>query len=118
VAQQLFVANGSAVSGNFDLGIYDAAGTRLVSIGSTAQSGTTALQAATISPVPLSPGLYYFGLALDNTSGAVLGHTSNAGRATGARMLASAFPLPARAAWGAESSSAFWYCGLATRGFV
>jgi hypothetical protein len=118
VAQQLFLVNGGAVSGNFDVGIYDAQGTRLVSLGSTAQSGTTALQAAAIASLQLAPGLYYLGLALDNTTGAVLGHISNAGRATGARMLASAFPLPARAAWGAPTSSNYWYCGFATRGFV
>src|SRR5574343_386960 len=39
----MFVANGSTASGNLDLGIYDERGTRLVSSGSTAQSGTSVI---------------------------------------------------------------------------
>ena len=36
--------NGTAVAGNIDVGISDESGNRLVSAGSTAQSGTSALQ--------------------------------------------------------------------------
>src|SRR5690349_17282906 len=41
---KMAVNNGSAVSGNIDVGIYDATWARRVSAGSTAQAGTSAIQ--------------------------------------------------------------------------
>lgn len=94
---KLTVLNGSAVSGNIDAGIYDAMGNRLVSIGSTAQSGTTAIQTFDVTDTLLVPGLYYLALALDNTTGTVGGYSGLiAGdmQAAGCFQQASAFPLP------------------------
>lgn len=73
------IFNGSAVSGNFDLGIYlpDAEGkpgARLWHSGSKAQSGTTQIQ-TTSTNIPAGgldlSGLFYFAVAFDNTTAQV-----------------------------------------------
>jgi hypothetical protein len=61
--------NGAAVAGNLDAGIYKPDGTRLVSTGSTAQSGTTTLQVVDVADTFLDRGTYYLCLDSD-TSGA------------------------------------------------
>ena len=67
VVRSIFLANGATVSGNIDLGIYDAGGARIVSTGSTAQSGTTALQIIVLgTPIILTSGNYYMACAIDN----------------------------------------------------
>jgi hypothetical protein len=55
----MLVLNGATASGNMDVGIYDYAGTRLVSSGSTAQSGTSAFQDFDITDTLLGPGIFY-----------------------------------------------------------
>lgn len=74
---KMFVCNGSVASGNFDVGIYDdGAGTstvnKIVTSGSTAQSGTSAPQSVTITSTNLLPGRYYAALCFDNTTATVL----------------------------------------------
>jgi hypothetical protein len=96
-ALQMWVYNGTVASGNIDLGIYDAAGTLLVSLGSTAQAGTSALQIGNITDTELAPfTTYYAALALSSTVGTVFRMTGsvNVGqvRATGLVQI-SAFPL-------------------------
>jgi hypothetical protein len=93
--------NGSAISGNVDVGLYGAKGVRIASIGSTAQSGTTtSQQAALASPVQLGAGLYFMAMACDNTTAQFfamgfggLGFCQG----SGIFQQASAFPLPAQA---------------------
>ena len=41
---KLWTANGATASGNFDIGLYDESFNKLVSIGATAQSGTSTIQ--------------------------------------------------------------------------
>lgn len=56
-------------SGNVDVGIYNEAGTRLVSSGSTATiGGGAANQAFNIADTSLSPGVYFFAMSCDNTT--------------------------------------------------
>lgn len=74
--QKMFVCNGSAVSGNFDIGIYDDGGgsstvNKIVTAGSTAQAGTNAPQTVSITATALLPGRYYAALCFDNGTGAV-----------------------------------------------
>lgn len=69
VVTQLFAYNGATVSGNIDLGIYDRAGTRLVSSGLTAQSGTSALQLFNIADTELGAGRFFLAVTMDNTTG-------------------------------------------------
>lgn len=64
--------NGTVVSGNLDIGLYDAAGTRLLSTGSTAQAGTSTLQIVDITDVTIPAGHYYLALAEDNAAATFL----------------------------------------------
>lgn len=112
VVKNLFCDNGTVASGNVDMGIYTMDGVRLVSAGSTAQAGTTALQIFNIDDTVLGRGTYYLGIALDNTTGTI--NRSN----TLTRYLApfgyiqkaSVFPLPATITF---SSNDIGNCGPA-----
>lgn len=99
LASLLFCANGATASGNVDMGIYSASFVRLVSIGSTAQAGTNAIQTFDITDTLLAAGDYYFGIAVDNTTATLI--QANPGvpmaQSSGLLMQASAFPLPATA---------------------
>jgi hypothetical protein len=85
IATQMWVVNGATVSGNIDVGIYDIQGNRLVSIGSTAQAGTTSNQTFNITDTLLSPAVYYLAVALDNATGIVwhFAHPANNARMMG-----------------------------------
>jgi len=114
-ARKMFVVNGATASGNLDLGIYDAAGNRLVSSGSTAQSGTSDLQLVDITDTVLQPRtLYYAALAMDGTTGTTLrfGATVN-GKAMGLHQMASAFALPATATF-ATTTTMVPFFGITT----
>lgn len=54
--------NGSSVTGNVDVGLYNSAGTRLWQLGSTAQSGTNVVQFADIGDQAHAAGLYYMAM--------------------------------------------------------
>lgn len=100
--------NGTTVSGNVDIGIYSANGTRIWSSGSTAQSGTSVVQVVTPTAFTLAPGLYYLAIAVDNTTGTFRGFAlQQAGRSTGVFTQASAFPLPSTATFAAPSGTKF-----------
>lgn len=75
VAVKGFVMNGGTVAGNLDIGIYDEAFTRLVSSGTTAQSGTSVLQELDLTDTTLRRGRYY--LALWGSSASSLIFRSN-----------------------------------------
>ena len=100
---KLFVANGATASGNIDVGVYSESGTRLLSTGSTAQSGTNTLQLFDITDTAFGPGYFYMAIAMDNTTGTVMqSQPGGAARANsiatwGVKQEASAFPLPATA---------------------
>jgi hypothetical protein len=107
---KLFWGNGAAVAGNLDAGIYDTAGNRLVSTGTTAQSGTTTLQVIDVTDTTLARGLYYLAFASD-TSGItqkVIAALPAAGipQSFGLLQMASAFVLPNPATF-AKYASAF-----------
>jgi len=57
-------------SGNLDIGIYDEMGNRLVSAGSTAVA-VAGVQAVNITDTPLTPGVYFLALCIDNTTASV-----------------------------------------------
>lgn len=91
-----FVCNGTAVAGNFDIGLYDIGGRRLVSTGSTAQSGTSTIQTVTIS-LTVAPGMYWLALVCSSTSARVYASTLSLpiAKAYGWRRENTALPLPA-----------------------
>lgn len=104
---KMFVTNGGTVSGNIDVGIYDRDGVRLVSSGSTAQSGTSAIQEFNVTDTVLSPGLYYLAVALDNNTGQVDMWSINTtlARSFGCLEQTSAFPLPSTATFSNAGNS-------------
>ena len=116
VAVQLWCINGAAVSGNVDMGIYDVAGTKLVSIGSTAQSGTSVMQAFNITDTQLGTGRYFLAIALDNTTGTLTRATTPAVylSAFGMAEMGTAFALPATATFAAVTNAYIPLIGLST----
>lgn len=91
--------NGATASGNVDAGIYDYAKARVVSTGSTAQAGVSAVQSVDIADTALAPGQYWMGLALSSATGTVFrtAGTNMLWWAFGLQQQASALPLPATA---------------------
>lgn len=93
--------NGATVAGNCDAGIYDLAGARLASVGTTAQAGTTAPQKKAFgSPLSIGPGVYYLAFVSDTTTNAAYNRCSSSSwvlRGRGVRERATSFVLPADA---------------------
>jgi hypothetical protein len=107
---KMFWGNGTAVAGNLDAGIYDEAGTRLVSTGTTAQAGVSSVQVANVTDTVLARGVYYLAFASD-TSGItqkVLAALPAAGipQSLGLLQMATAFVLPSSVTY-AKYASAF-----------
>jgi hypothetical protein len=110
VIYQMGIGNGAAAAGNVDMGIYNEAGVKLVSAGSTAQSGTSVIQVVNVADTTLARGRYYLAAASD-TSGATqkwLAVLPAAGicQSLGVLQMAAAFALPANATF-AKCVSAF-----------
>jgi len=121
VAKQIWWVNGTAVSGNVDMGIYSETGsTKLYSTGTTVQSGTSVPQATTISNngLVLPPGRYWFGLAVDNTTATIFRWTNDADignlqKFFGMQQQASAFVLPASTTFAAAVNAFVPLLGIA-----
>ena len=100
-AKRIVLRNGVTLSGNVDVGIYNSAGTRLVSSGSVAQAGVSADQIFDITDTDLVAGLHYMAVALDNTTGQLSRANSFQTGPTnfwlGVHEQATAFALPATA---------------------
>ena len=114
--RKLFWQNGTAVSGNVDCGIYDSAGTKIVSTGSTAQSGTSAIQSVDITDTMLGPGQYFLALAMDNTTATTIRASINSVRVKmyGIFQQATAFPLPATATFATNTGGYLPFFGATT----
>lgn len=118
IVAKLWWGNSTPVGGNIDCGIYDGAGTRLVSTGSTAQSGTSALQEVDITDTTLGPGTFYLALAADSTTPQILGYATGSTLVrlmSGIAMMDSAFPLPATATYASATAYGPPLVGLTTR---
>lgn len=105
-AVKLYTTNGTTATGNLDMGIYASSGfvptTRLVSIGSTAQAGTSVVQEFDITDTILFPStLYFLAMACSSASSTIqyIGGTPQLGamRFAGVMQETSAFPLPSTA---------------------
>ena len=99
IVRKLFVVSGFTTSGNLDIGLYNAAGSRLVASGSIAKVDSV-LQSIDVTDTSIGPGMYY--LALVSNSGTdTFGTVSLAAPAPAAYGLLteSVFPLPATATW-------------------
>lgn len=97
------VLNGGAVAGNLDVGIYDDQQNRIVSSGSTAQSGASTAQSVDITDTLLLPGTYYMALAMDGTTATTLRMSPPVPLLGSFGLLSqsTAFPLPATATFAA-----------------
>lgn len=98
LVKTLWWANGAAVAGNVDCGIYTDGGALLTSAGSTAQAGTNVIQSVALAtPVLLEPMSGYIALSASSTSAAFFRYATNArqGPLMGFAQQASAVPLPA-----------------------
>ena len=61
----MWLATGGTAGGNFDLGIYDLAGNRLVSTGTTARTVNAHTDVTALTDTVLTPGHYYAMMAAD-----------------------------------------------------
>lgn len=68
IVKRMYSMNGNVAGNNIDLGIYTMGGARIVSIGTTAQSGTSTVQFFDITDTYLSPGSYYMAVAASGTT--------------------------------------------------
>lgn len=96
----------STQSGNVDVGIYDAVGTRLVAAGTTS-TGAAGLQTFNITDTRLNPGQYWIAMACDNTTAGFtrLAPATNVAQVTGVQQMASAMNLPATATFANPASA-------------
>jgi hypothetical protein len=65
---KMFWANGSAVTGNLDVGLFQEDGTLIVSAGTTAQATISTLQVVDITDTSLPRGRYYLGITSDTSA--------------------------------------------------
>lgn len=117
----MFWVNGTVVSGNVDVGVYSQDGTKIVSKGSTAQSGTSAIQIVTVTTTTIGPGLYYLALVLDNATGTIASYPIGQvlkTKFTGAAQMASAFALPSSATFATLGQDSLPLVGLSTRSTI
>lgn len=66
IVTKLAMGAGATAAGNFDVGIYDAQGNKIVSSGATAKVAS-AEQVIDITDTQIGPGLFYLALAADGT---------------------------------------------------
>ena len=90
------VYNGATATGNIDVGICDDQNNVLVTLGATAQSGTSAWQSFSLTSTTLRPGTYYMMLSFSSATATVFatGLTTILKRCVGVLAQASANPLP------------------------
>jgi hypothetical protein len=93
---KITTVNGTTVSGNVDVGIYDEQFARVVSAGSTAQ-GATGIQVFDVADTFMKAGTYYLAIVADNITGLynrATGLVAAVLRTAGVVQMATAFPLP------------------------
>lgn len=126
IAQQLWWINGTGpMGGSIHMGIYDDAGTRLVTSGAVAISGTNVVQAADITDTTLERGTYHLAWLLvsglsTNRHGAVVINPTLWPRVYGCVSLGGQSSLPASfTRTGNGYNQGFMpICGLSYRSFV
>lgn len=117
VVARLWWLNGPTVSGSADLGIFDPSGVKLCSTGSVAQASGNTIQSTDITDYQLDAGLYYFGLALNNTTGTIFRYSLGSAFMLPfvgiAEQAGANVPLPAVATFATATGTAIPLCGLA-----
>ena len=123
IAYKMVVGAGSTAAGNFDVGIYDSGGNRLVSSGATAK-GASVEHVADITDTVLGPGLYYLAMAADGTNNYSMVNPSGTSpiplqkaRLYGTLEAASSYTLPSTATMVARTTAPVPLIAVLTRGF-
>lgn len=101
IALEGCVPCGATATGNFDVGIYDAAGTRLTSSGATAKGSSVPVNTTTMTNYTLSPNVqYYMALSHDGVANFIAAATA-AGlcEALGILEMQTAYVLPSSATY-------------------
>lgn len=96
IVTRVAVFNGGTAAANFDIAIYNDQLVRLVTAGSTAQVGTSVLQAVDVTDTYLAAGRYTVGITKDDAVGTFLMATVSIelAKLLGVSGQATAFPLP------------------------
>lgn len=107
---KLVTGSGTTANGNYDVGIYDRFGKRIVSSGATAKTSGTE-NVVDIADTLLGPGLYYLAMAADDTDNYVLSTPAGTSpvplqkaRMYGTLEMASAYTLPDPATFAARTT--------------
>lgn len=102
-----YSCNGATASNNFDIGIFSVDGSKIISTGSTAQSGTSTIQTVSVTNTDVGPGVFYIGMTMNGTTGTVyqLSAAVYLGPFLGIYQQTSAFPLPASATFATLGST-------------
>lgn len=92
---QAVVGSGATATGNFDVGVYQPDGKRVISAGSTAK-GNSVETVVNLTDTLIGPGFYYMALSASTTNNFIASTVANAGIAKnlGIRQASSAFALP------------------------
>jgi hypothetical protein len=115
LVREVFWQNGSAAGSNIDVGLYDTAGNRLASLGSTAQGTASAVvTSAAFTDYTLAPGDYYLAFAAVGTTNVAGGWaiTANVSAAFGVGQMATAMALPNPATIVPLTNAVLPYVGL------
>lgn len=115
---KMFLLNGSAVSGNLEMGIYSTSGVRLATTGSVAQAGTNSCQRVNLqATINLGMGQYFMALVINNGTGAVMRKSVASPplmNMFGYFQQTTAFPLPATATFASFTAGSVFVFGIKT----
>lgn len=103
---KLGIGAGTTAAGNFDVGIYDKFGNKIVSSGATAK-GSSVEHILDITDTRLGSGLYYLALAADGTNNyaaVTIGANVQLNRLLGTLQAATAYTLPATVTFAARDA--------------
>lgn len=113
IVYKLVIGTGATAAGNFDAGIYDSAGNRLVSSGATAKPSSSEV-VLDITDTQIGPGVYYLALAANGTDNYALITPSGTTpvplqktRLYGVMQMATAYTLPNPATFAAATNAVF-----------
>jgi hypothetical protein len=109
--RKLWVPSGTTGTGNFDLGLYNAAGTRLVSTGSQAKGTSAVEQVIDVTDTPIAAGLYYLAICADSGTDTYYGAVMAAPLPAAVGVLTQdvgSVTLPATASWGVANTLGKW----------
>lgn len=106
VVKKLWYANGTVATGNYDIGLYDAAGVQLLGRGSTAKTTTADEIVWDCTDTTIGPGIYYLALALSVATDTAFSWSASAPLPLVYGLLteANAIPLPATATFAADQT--------------